>query len=378
MVFDQSHIFFDGVWGIALSEILTGEAISWAAYFSNLASPEPASETPYKLQLKYEQALEKFSQLVTVEVSAESTNINTKALYTLLKLFPQRRQDLKLTVNDLLILYRCEFGPEYKPSVDIENALFELQAQGTSQTQEVYHLINEVLIQFQMSNPSLMIPMNATATKPHERLYPTTFSNPFADLWESYQNACKNLTRYVINETALQWTIFSEARSSLLVKLDYFSQLLRAYKKVALVGGSFSTATMKLMAHVPDALLEFLHEIPQRIDILNEVIKGEEVFSNVGRVARGTSLSRFISAKDDHESKALVWGILTDDNDTLHISLRDFRPYVAALHSLGQIELAEMIVQDYLRAFTVGFNQFVASLHDILKVSATHVAREWE
>jgi hypothetical protein len=45
---------------------------------------------------------------------------------------------------------------------------------------------------------------------------------------------------------------------------------------------------------------------------------------------------------------------------------------------LGQIELAEMIVQDYLRAFTVGFNQFVASLHDILKVSATHVAREWE
>jgi hypothetical protein len=35
----------------------------------------------------------------------------------------------------------------------------------------------------------------------------------------------------------------------------------------------------------------------------NRPIKGEEVISNVGRVARGSTLSRFISAKDDNENK---------------------------------------------------------------------------
>ena len=36
IVFDQSHIFFDGTWGMALAEILTDEAISWVAYFNSL------------------------------------------------------------------------------------------------------------------------------------------------------------------------------------------------------------------------------------------------------------------------------------------------------------------------------------------------------
>ena len=74
--------------------------------------------------------------------------------------------------------------------------------------------------------------------------------------------------------------------------------------------------------------------------------------------------------------KALVWGALTDDTDVLHLSLRDFRPYVAALYHLGQIELAELIVRDYLDAFTIGFNQFVASMLDFLNATATHVTAE--
>ena len=41
-VFDQSHIFFDGAWGTALSEIMTNEALSWAHYLSMLPSPAPA------------------------------------------------------------------------------------------------------------------------------------------------------------------------------------------------------------------------------------------------------------------------------------------------------------------------------------------------
>src|SRR5690606_7800943 len=42
IVFDQSHIFFDGAWGTALSEMMTNEALSWANYLSML----PASPTP--------------------------------------------------------------------------------------------------------------------------------------------------------------------------------------------------------------------------------------------------------------------------------------------------------------------------------------------
>jgi hypothetical protein len=123
---------------------------------------------------------------------------------------------------------------------------------------------------------------------------------------------------------------------------------------------------------VPDSLLKLLDEIPRRIDVLNEVIKGEEVFSNVGRVARGSSLSRFISAKDDNENKTLVWGILTDDKEILHLALRDFRPHVTALHRLGRLELAEIMLQHYVDTFAQGFNKFVATLLDILNAAATH------
>lgn len=375
MVFDQSHIFFDGILGIALSEILTGEAISWAAYFNNLEAAEPAHETPYCLRLPPQPHLTALVQ-PAVEVSAESTAINVKSLYALLKLLPQRRRELKLTVNDMLIFYRGEFNHVYKPSVRLENALFELQAQDTPAAEEAYRLINEAIIKCQASNPSIMIPMDASATSPHERLYPTTFRNPFTDLWENYEKAKNTMHAYEASQTPGQWTIFTETRNKLLVQFDYLGQLLRAYKKVAMAGGSLSTATLKLMAHIPHKMLKLLDEIPQRIDVLNELIKGEEVFSNVGRVARGASLSRFISAKDDNENKLLVWGVITDDNDVMHLSLRDFRPHIASLAAQDRLDLAELMVEDYVTAFAAGFNQFVDSLLDILKANATHKAGE--
>jgi len=377
IVFDQSHIFFDGAWGTALAEILTGEAVAWAVYFNDLPPLEPAPQIPYHLRLAAEPSLEKFPKVITTEVSAENIEIDMKALYALRKLLSKRHPDLKPvnTVNDLLILYRCHFGHLYRPSSQIEDALFELRAQSTPEAEEVYKLINEVLAKSQASNPSIMIPMDASATSPRERLCPTTFRNPFTQLWSKYQSASIALDRYTIRPAPADWAVFSEARYSLLVQLDHFGQLLRAHKRVALEGESTSTATMKLMAHLPDSLLKLLDEIPRRIDILNEVIKGEEVFSNVGRVDRGSSLTRFISAKDDNENKTLVWGILTDDKDILHLSLRDFRPHVAALQQLGRIDLAELMLQHYVDSFAQGFNEFVAHLLDILNATATHTTR---
>ncbi len=219
-----------------------------------------------------------------------------------------------------------------------------------------------------------MIPMNAIAAKPQERLYPTTFRNPFTELWDQYKKTVTTLNRYMVSQTQGHWAEFTRARHALLIQLNYFAQLLRAYKRVAMAGGSFNTTAMKLVAQVPTPLLKLLHAIPQQVDILNEMVKGEEVFSNVGRVARGSSLSRFISAKYDSDNKALSWGILTDDTDTLHIALREFRPYVTACQQGGYLDLAEMVIEDYLNAFTRGFNQFVASLLDISNAQATHVS----
>ena len=333
---------------------------------------------PFRLRLSAEPILEEFPKNITREVAAENTGINTKALYKLRKVLPKRHPELKLTVNDLLILYRCEFGHEYRPSSVIEDLLFELRAdnQPHANVQDVYQLINEILVKSQVNNPALMIPMDATATDPRERLYPTTFRNPFTELWDNYREASTTLKQYTTTQTQADWAAFTNARRSLLAQLNYFGQLLRAYKKIALEGGSTSTATMKLVAHLPPYFLKLLDEIPQRIDILNEIIKGEEVFSNVGRVARDSSLSRFTSAKDDNPNKDLVWGILTDDDDMMHLTLRDFRPHVAALHKLNKIELAEMMAKDYLDAFVTGFNQFATRLLEILHANATHSFQE--
>jgi hypothetical protein len=374
IVFDQSHIFFDGAWGMAVAEILTHEAISWAAYFSNLPPVAPAPQLPYHLPLAFEPALQKLPQQSLLEVTAENTQVDLKALYALRKLLSKRHPDLKPvnTVNDLLVLYRCHFGPLYRLSPELENKLFELRALNTAESQSVYNLINEIFAKAQGINPCLMLPMDAAAANPRERLHPTTFRNPFNHLWATYQNALTALEAYNKAQTQATWAVFTNARYVLSVQLDHFGQLLQAHKRVALEGDSTSTATMRLLAHVPDSLLVILDEIPRRIEVLNEVIKGEEVFSNVGRVARGSSLSRFISAKDDNENKTLVWGALTDDQDRLVLSLRDFRPHVAMLRRMGRLDLAELIVKDYLDSFAQGFNQFVAQLLEILNATATH------
>ncbi len=376
MVFDQSHIFFDGIWGMALVEILTNEAISWATYFNNLAIPESIQTPPYHLAFTPESALAEYLRNTTPEVSAESSEISLRTLYELCKLLPKRHRDLKLTVNDILLLYRCQFGHEYRSSPELEDALFELRAQSNLEIQAIGDLINDTLADAQAKNPSIVIPMEATAANPQERLYPTTFRNPFTDFWSSYRKTATALEDYSKHLTQEHWVEFADARRSLLGQLNYFGQLIRAYKKVALEGGSTSAATIKLLAHLPDSLRKLLDEIPRRVDILNEILKGEEVFSNVGRVARGSSISRFVSAKDDNDNKTLVWAIVTDDHDTLHLSLRDFRPYVAALAKIDRMDLAQMIVDDYVNALVAGFNQFVTQLLEILNTNATHTSKE--
>jgi hypothetical protein len=107
--------------------------------------------------------------------------------------------------------------------------------------------------------------------------------------------------------------------------------------------------------------------VPDHFDVVNDVVKGQEVFSNVGEVAAASSLTRFITAKDDNEKKAFAWGVMTNARKIMHISLRDFRPHVAALINVRQTALVQRIAQEYVDAYANGLNQFVEELSRIVK-----------
>jgi hypothetical protein len=82
-------------------------------------------------------------------------------------------------------------------------------------------------------------------------------------------------------------------------------------------------------------------------------------------VAKASSVTRFITAKDDNDQKQLTWGVLTDAQGVMRITLRDFRPHVAVLQEAGRMDLANQIAQEFLDAYVQGFNQFIREVTQI-------------
>ena len=141
--------------------------------------------------------------------------------------------------------------------------------------------------------------------------------------------------------------------------------MLARAKDVANAGESACTGSIKLLAHMPPALQQLLDTIPSHFDVLNDMIKGREVFSNVGQVAPTSSLTRFITAKDDNEKKTLAWGVMTDAQQTMIVTLRDFRAHVGLLTAVHQQDLAQKLTQDYLNAYARGLNKYISELYVI-------------
>jgi hypothetical protein len=374
IVFDQSHIFFDGVWGAAVAEIMTNEALSWAVYLSQLPPPTPVDQSSIHLSLQTTpKVVEKARQLrIVSETGAESTNIRLGTIIALRKLLKQRSDLVLVTVNDLLLLYRGLHARLYTPSLQLRQRLETLAQDSNRDAQHAYQIILSELERLKGKNPAILIPLDASRNNPHERVFPTTFRNPLTDFYD-YHLQCLN-TLKVYKDTAhgsrgTEFQAFYDAQLNYLRIIAGFGELLTRYRNIALAGQSTSTASIKFLAHMPTALQKLLDAIPSQFDVLNEIIKGEEVFSNMGRVAKGSTLRRFITAKDDNEQKTLAWGVLTDDKGVLHLSLRDFRPHVTVLHSLGMTELAQHIAQDYLDVYAQGLNQYVSELRDIVIAS---------
>jgi hypothetical protein len=373
-VFDQSHIFFDGGWGAALAEIMTAEALSWAVYLHSLPPAQPAEQRPYAISIVLtpsEQGLVDQAPCVTPEVDAETEIANLEAILALRRFFKQRNDLLRLTVNDLLVLYRAFHAVTYQPSTDL---LADLQV--GAEDDAAHQAIQAALSAIDRSrevNPAILIPVDASQRSPRDRLYPMTFEVPLKDLdlldlhqqvlvaLEAYRSASEDRTALYQKFDRLQRTYLSA--------LAGFGAVSSQAKEIALSGESASVGAIKLLAHLPAALQQMLDQIPSSIDVLNDVIKGREVFSNVGAVASSSTLRRFITAKDDNEQKVLAWGVITDAKGVMRIALRDFRPHVRLLQSCGRMDLAVRIAQDYLDAYAEGLNRFVQDLLRITQAS---------
>ncbi|MBI5824480.1 MAG: hypothetical protein HZB18_10670 [Chloroflexi bacterium] len=372
-VFDQSHIFFDGAWGTALSEIMTNEALSWARYLSLLPSPTPAGTRIYtSLTLQLQPAdidLVQQAPHIPSESGAESDRVDIKACLALRKQFKQRNDLLKLTINDLLVLYRAIHAATYKPSAKLLAEINKL-----SETKpEVAASLHQLVEEGSRTNPSILIPVDASLKVPRERIYPLNVEVPLMELnlLSLHSQTMRMLDAYedATQDKTVVYAGFDQYQRLYLASLAGFGTYLSRAKEIATLGQSASVGAIKLLAHLPLPLQKLLDKIPEKFDLLNNLLKGREVFSNVGAVAPNSTLTRFITAKDDNTQKQLAWGVMTDAKNIMRITLRDFRPHVATLLSIGRKDLASLITQDYLDAYAEGLNSFI---RDLSRISAAN------
>ncbi len=369
IIFDQSHIFFDGAWGAAFAEMATNIAIDHAR---KLPADDPRTDhQPYRIRwtmTAQDHDLISDAPRIVTEVGAENNQVNLRALLGLRKMFKQRNDLLQLTVNDILVLYRAIHALTYTPDPALVAALETLQ-----QSERRAAELALTALQPESRSPAILIPVDCSPRNPKDRLHPVSFEVPLRDL-QLMERHVETLTaleafRGEVVDRTLAYKHFNQSQKHYLGALAGFGALMTRSKAIAAEGESASVGTIKLLAHMPRGLQRWLDQIPHQFDVLNDLIKGREVFSNIGRVAAGSTLSRFIAAKDDNEKKTLAWGILTDDQNVMHISLRDFRPHVTALIRVGQAELARQLTQDYLDAYVRGLNTYVQELTKITLAS---------
>jgi len=373
-VFDQSHIYFDGAWGVALAEIMTNKALKWASDLS-LQDRVIPTERPYSprfhLSSDIRKTIEKLDRVMP-EVSAENAEIHIEGVLELRDIFKQRNDLLSLTVNDMLLLYRAIHAIRYRPDKKLVDNLKKLRKERFAR--EAADSALEAM-KAQAQPPAILMPVDAGRSSPRDRLHPMSFEVPLQELnlVQLHHKVVNALDDYEQGGTS---ATFDRLQRHYLAALAGFGQVMQRAKEIANAGESASVGTIKLLAHVPVPLQHLLNQIPGRFETLNDIIKGREVFSNVGRVAESSTLTRFISAKDDNSQKELVWGVLTTAQGYMDISLRDFRPHVGMLIKIGHRDLAQTITEDYLDTFVREFEQYIQDLHRItLKSRETRLSK---
>jgi hypothetical protein len=372
MIFDQSHIFFDGTWSMAMAEVLTNAAINWCHRCITIAPSSTLTPTTASFPSTSAFLASAKVHQQAPEISAETTIWDISHIFKLRTMLSAT--GTRLTVNDLLIITRIFHAAHYKPSPKLQRQLDDYIVNATSLADRTAaKAIEHSLQRGRLTNPALLIPVDASPRNPRERIYPITFRNlaetlvwVWDDTWEAYQ-AYRRIEPPDTPEGIAALKSFALKRTFLIGNMRAFSYVLAANKTVAMRGDSLNIAILNLIAHLPSWLQYLLNAIPESLPVLNEIIKGDEVYSNVGRVSKGASITRFMSAKDDGATKALVWGVMTDDQNRLIVTMRDFRPHVKPLVKAGQINLAKTLAQDYVDTYTTDMIGLMARLSAMLQ-----------
>jgi hypothetical protein len=374
MVFDFSHIYFDGPWAMQTAEMLTNEAIRQMQGRGAMLAKHAQDAAHYALRLdsntRLERALRKFPTPVSGITAEASTSLNP--INALRKTLAERtKPTVHMTVNDLLVLYRTIFNQRYTPGAELAHTLNDLRK--NTRNRAVVRALDELFARIAETNPSLMIPIDASRFEPRERIFPSTFRSPLVDFRQEHDHMLelrKEMNSKLFRKGQSRDT-FLEARGEYISTLVVFGEVMRRYRAIAVEGESMSTTAIRLIAGLPGAMQRLMDGLPGHFAFMNEAIKGEEVFSNVGRVTPGSSISRFASAKDDNDKKVLVWGIMTDDASTLYLTLRDFRPPVLALAAEGQQRTAQLITWDFVTKYLEGFVAFIEEINAIITTSGS-------
>jgi len=375
-VFDQSHIFFDGGWGAALAEIMTNEALSWAGYL-NMLSSVVLTDSKLFTTLEFpfnssELELIQKAAVVSAEAGAENNQVNIKACLQLKHYFKQRSDLLKLTINDLLVLYRAIHAVTYQPSKKLQKELERFSKKDPVAGEQ----LKKALEYFDSAKPSILIPIDASKHIPRDRIYPMNMEVPLAelDLLNLHGETLHALSEFNLSkgQNSATLTQFDNLQKRYLATLGGFGTILAKAKEIAVQGESASVGAIKLLAHLPTPIKQMLDKVPTRYEKLNNILKGTEVLSNLGAVSKSSSITRFITAKDDNDQKQLTWGVVTDAHGTMTITLRDFRPHVELLRVANRHDLANLIAQDFLDAYVQGFNQFI---QEVTKIAVTRPSK---
>jgi hypothetical protein len=359
-VFDLSHIFFDGGWGMSVAEILTAHA---TALRSCTPAPAPVSApTPLPLgtTATFVAAARQAAAASPAEAAAETSAVDLELITRLRRRLGRRT--MPLTVNDLLVLARCAQPAVYRPGALARHALEHVAALDPA----IVELYERHLAEQRTINPALLIPMDASATDPRLRLFPATFRNPLPELLPRLDVCNQLIPRLQQGGDAGLHERFEAERRALAGDLQRFHITLAVLKRVTMQGESFNTAALRLLGHLPGVMQHIVDLIPQKIGVLNEILKGREVFSNVGQAAPGSSLTRFASARDDGATKLLIWGVMSDASGSLAVTLRDFRPHVAPLARAGRADLAQLLAQDYVDHYAALVNALARRLQRVL------------
>jgi hypothetical protein len=375
MVFDQSHVFFDGTWAMAMAEVLTNAAVQWCKRCITIAPSLAPHARKLTLRTSQNFAGQAKRRQQVPEISAETTIYDISQIFKLREALIQN--GTRLTINDLLVITRIFHAAHYRPSPQVNEQINDLRAKAHTAAEK--HAVAEIdrsLERGRFTNPALLIPVDASLLDPRERIFPITFRSladslvwAWDDTWDSYQ-AYRRIEPPDTPEGIEALKNFARQRTFLIENLRKFSHILSANKSVAMRGESLNIAILNFLSHLPVWLQRFLNFVPEQFLVLNEIIKGDEVYSNVGRVAQDSSITRFMSAKDDGNTKALVWGVMTDDTNRLIVTMRDFRPHVKALIHAGRTDLADSMAKDYVVTYTWDLLGLVARLSAMLQTEA--------